>query len=247
MNFKMTMLSEHMNVVKDIVDKTMDALRAYEQNDAASVKTLHDEITTLERKADVLRNSIMKRWAVVDSPQKYSAMELVETIDLIADYCEDTANLLIMRQGSIPPLIHNDFNAFLDRVVSTVDMLQQAIDLSSKFSKKFCRDCEFFSKMYEGSAVGTCQKLDMGHATGFRPEDSVCEVEKAEVVLVMTDDVGVKEEEADVMERNFRKLAFNEELGLNPIQTLHFLQIVNNTDYIANTSKDAANALKRLF
>ena len=41
-----------MKVVKDIVDKTMDALRAYEKNDMASVKNLHDEIITLERKAD---------------------------------------------------------------------------------------------------------------------------------------------------------------------------------------------------
>jgi uncharacterized protein Yka (UPF0111/DUF47 family) len=243
----MTMLSEHMKVVKDIVDRTMDALRAYEQNDNAAVRNHHDEIITLERKADVLRNSIMKRWAVVDSPQKYSAMGLVETIDLIADYCEDTSLLLIMRSGSIPADIHNEFNDFLTKVQGTVDMLQQSIDLSSKFSKKFCRDCEYFKKMYDGSAVGTCEKLDQGHAMGFRPEESVCEVEKAEVLHVMTDDVGVKEEEADVLERNFRKMAYNEELGLNPIQTIHFLHIVNNTDYIANTAKDAANSLKRLF
>lgn len=126
-------------------------------------------------------------------------------------------------------------------------MLSQSISLSSKLSKKFCKDCEHFERMYSGSDVGTCKKLDRAPTAGFRPEDTVCEIEKAEILYVMTDDVGVKEEEADILERKFRKMIFDEELKLKPIQAIHLLQIVNNTDFIANSAKDASNALKQLL
>ncbi len=247
MNIKMTVLEEHMKVVMKITDKTIEALEFYQNGDEAQVKAATKEILKLEAEADILRNSIQKRWSLQEGPRKYSAMELVETIDLIADYCEDVALLMEMRPGSIPQSISLDFGNFVKKVHSTVEMLSQAVSVSSKFSKKYCRDCESFDRLYEGSEVGKCAKLDSGHTSGLRSGDAVCEIEKAEVLFVMCDDIGVKEEEADVMERKFRAMAFKEELGLNPIQTLHFLQIVNNTDYIANSAKDAANALRRLY
>lgn len=247
MNFKMSMLGEHMKIVVQIVDKTIDAIKQYEQNQTEQVKVTCDEIVMLEGKADIIRNSIMKRWALIESPRKYSAMQLVSEVDLIADYCEDIALLLKMREGSIPPIIYDDFNTFMDKVKETVDMLGKAIEISITFSRKRCRDCEDFVRMYEGSTVGSCRKLGESPEQGYRPEESHCDIEKAEVLHRITDDVGVKEEEADVFERNFRSMAFREELGLTPIQTLHFLQIVDNTDYIANTAKDAANSLKRLY
>jgi len=247
MNIRMAVLEEHMKVVMRITDKTVEALDHYQNGESEKVKTDRDDILKMEKEADILRNSIQKRWSHIDSPRKYSAMQLVETIDLIADYCEDVVVLLSMREGSIPSSITLDFSEFTAKVHATVDMLMQAISLSSKFSKKYCRDCEFFERLYEGSDVGRCKKLDVGHTTGLRSADSACEIEKDEVLYVMCDDIGVKEEEADVMERKFRKMAFREELGLGPIQTTHFLQIVNNTDYIANSAKDAAHALRRLY
>lgn len=247
MQFKLDMLEEHMKVVMQIVDKLMEALKYYMESENGKMNEACNEILRLERKADILRNSIQKRWAMVESPRRYSAMRLVETIDLIADYAEDVALLLQMREGSIPKQIHGDFNEFLEKVHGTVDMLSQSISLSSKLSKKFCKDCENFERMYSGSDVGTCKKLDRAPTAGFRPEDTVCEIEKAEVLYVMTDDVGVKEEEADIFERKFRKMIFDEELKLKPLQAIHLLQIVNNTDYIANSAKDASNALKQLL
>ncbi len=250
MKLKTKLLENQTKMALESVKKLVKCTEEYYLGDTIKVKKIQLEISSIEDQTDSIKEKAQLHWASIESDfrTKSSALELSARISLIADYSEDVALLLIMREDSIPTSAWVDFSKFMEVVLDSVEKFQQSIEMARTGERKKCSDCEHFIKMYEGADMGSCSKIDENrYIPGFRDKNQGCEVEEKESVYELCQEVSHAEDEADRLERKLRGKIYREEFPLGSIPTMHFLKIIENFDMIANTAEECANFLKAMY
>jgi len=250
MKLKTKLLENQTKMALESVKILKNCTQEYYLGNTENVKKLQLEISSIEDQTDYMKEKAQLHWASIESDfrTKSSALELAARISLIADYAEDVALLLFMREDSIPTSAWGDFSKFMDVVLDSVEKFQESIMMARTGKRIKCRDCEYFLRMYEGAHMGSCSKIDENlYIPGFRDENQRCEVEEKESVYNLCIQVCHAEDEADRLERRLRGKIYREELGLGTIPSMHFLKIIENFDMIANTAEECANYLKAMY
>lgn len=252
MALKLELIKEHSKLTKECMTVLKEELGEYANQNYTRVDELTEKVREIEGQADDIKRAISNRWSKSrgTSNEESNALMLLKEMDNIPDYCEDVALLLEMRNTSVPMVLKDDFRAFVEEVYQSVVTLDKTIEMFHGRKKLICANCEFFVRMYEGSIMGYCEKIDDktrgGVSGGYRSEDAVCEMEMAHQIYELVDEVSRREEAADVLDRKLRKAIFSENQGLGPIGTFHLFRIIEGIDAIANCAENAAFKLKTM-
>lgn len=250
MKLRTKLLENQMAMAKKSNKTLMKCLEEYYLGNSERVRELQLEISSLEDEADFIKEKAQLHWSNIESDfrTKNSALELTGRISLIADYAEDVALLLEMKEDSIPTGAWPDFRKFMDVIDTSVCKLEEAILIARSKKTKKCKNCDDFIPMYEGANMGTCRKMDENqYIPGLRDENRGCEAEEKEEVYRLCIEVSKAEEEADKIERRLRRMIYREEMALETLPSMHLLKIVENFDMIANTAEECANSLKAMY
>ncbi len=147
------LLEEHFKKVCRAVRKLDKMVKLYLEGDFNEAASVSVEISRLEHEADEikrdLRRSIQKKLFMPIS--KEDLLAILSSNELIVDRCQDVAQILDMRETTIPEDLHPMVEQFLGHVISAVDALREMMDLLEKLLEST------FAK------AGTQEILDLGH------------------------------------------------------------------------------------
>jgi predicted phosphate transport protein (TIGR00153 family) len=121
-------LFEHTKKVHGCVKFVRPLMEALIKEDHEEVHRLQDQVSKLEYEADLLKHEIREQL-----PRKFflpvSREELDSFLrfqDRIADYVEDFAVILLIRETKVHPDLHQDFFEFVDQVLQVSNTLLEA-------------------------------------------------------------------------------------------------------------------------
>ncbi|MHC5036579.1 MAG: TIGR00153 family protein [Planctomycetota bacterium] len=121
-------LFEHTKKVHECVKLVRPLLEAQVKEDFEEVHRLQDRVSKLEYEADLIKHEIREQL-----PRKYLLPVQREDLDAflrfqdrIADFAEDFAVILLIRETKIHPDLHDDFFEFVDQVLVVCNTLLEA-------------------------------------------------------------------------------------------------------------------------
>ena len=121
-------LLEHTKKVQECVKLVKPLLEACVKNDRDEIHRLQDAVSKLEYEADVIKHEIREHlprryFLPVDRDDLY---QFLHCQDEIADYVQDFAVVLLIRNTEIHPKLVEPFRSFLNQVLSVGDLLLAA-------------------------------------------------------------------------------------------------------------------------
>jgi len=241
------LLIEHARLVRDCTEVLKEELENFSMGKFDQLPGMTAEVCMLEHDSDVLKRSIWDRLHKTKAAAnlQFQILDIVYEQDMIADYAEEVALLLEMRNSAFPDEYNTTFLKLVNAMMESVELYKSAVEHVKTRKSKICRDCPDFERMYEGSNVGRCLKLDTGeYSGGFRSESSACEVVKSMSVFDLIDRVNDKEEEADELDRRLRKACFQGKVTSDPFEAMHLIRVIENIDMLINSAEDAAHRLR---
>jgi len=123
-------LVEHTRKVHECAKLVRPLMEAMIREDYEEVHRLQDEVSRLEHEADQIKHDIREHLPHrVFLPVQRGDFDLfLHSQDRVADSVEDYAVVLLIRNTKIHPSLAEDFLAFVDQVVSVVNMLMSAAE-----------------------------------------------------------------------------------------------------------------------
>ena len=114
-------LYEHMQKVRDCVEKLPELKEAFLSADTEKQNEVFEHICKLEHKADIVKQNIRN-----DLPKRYflpvdraDLLNFLNSQDSIADAVEDVAVIITIRNTRLPEKLKEEFGKLFDRVYST--------------------------------------------------------------------------------------------------------------------------------
>ena len=149
-------LQEHMVIVKECVDQIIPFFEAVIKEDKNSVKSIAENIFSLEDKADDIKNDLRDHLprTLFMPVDRNNLLEILDDQDSIADTAQDISTLFTLRPITIPEAVKNDLRAFVD---SSVMVCHMAAEISVRFDKLL--DSSFLGAEAE-SVLGLIKELN---------------------------------------------------------------------------------------
>lgn len=122
-------LQSHMDTVSACVHKLQDLYEALEKKDYALLEQIANEISTLEHRADTIKNDIRHHLpkSLILPIGRENLLEILTIQDRIADKAEDMAVTCTLRQLEILPIFSDLFKLFLHKNIETFDKAKAVI------------------------------------------------------------------------------------------------------------------------
>ena len=135
-------LQEHMGMAHGAVARLQGLVAAAQVGDWRHAAELHKELIALAASADKLKLSLRMelRKSVFMPVSRSDLLELLTSQDLVADYSEVIANLIMTRKLSLPEKAYPAFEVWLSAVVSASELAQGAVmELDEVFEVGFAQ------------------------------------------------------------------------------------------------------------
>jgi uncharacterized protein len=126
-------LKEHILKVEECVDEVKPLIDHFINGNFEEVSKAGKKISTLEHEADIVKNAVRENLpnSVFMPVSREDFLKLIHRQDNIADYCEDIAILLSMRNTKVIEPIKEDIKDFVDQVIETARVM---IKISKNFN-----------------------------------------------------------------------------------------------------------------
>lgn len=123
-------LEKHIRTVTECAELLPSFFVACTENDWAKAEKIRKEISTIEKRADVMKANIRTELpgGIFMPVQRTDVLELVSQQDKIANKSKDIAGRILGRQLVIPAVLSKDFNAYLDRCIDAIRQATEAIN-----------------------------------------------------------------------------------------------------------------------
>jgi uncharacterized protein len=123
-------LQNHMQDVRNCVNKVKEIFDALEKNDFKSITQIAEEISKLESKADTTKNELRNHLpsSLFMPISKSALLEILSLQDDIADDCEDIGILLTLKELTLKEIFKDDFRNFLKRNLETYELIRIIIE-----------------------------------------------------------------------------------------------------------------------
>lgn len=121
-------LVRHAEQVQETVRLLPPLFEAFQSADHPRIREIHREISDQERRADEIKNDVRDHLprSMLLPVDRGDILAYVKEQDAMADAAEDLAVILSMREIRMPPGLHEDLRALLEKVLETSQLLFEA-------------------------------------------------------------------------------------------------------------------------
>lgn len=205
-----TALQVHMRAVAACVQLLPELFEAVEQQKTEALEKLCEHISSLEKKADIIRNDIRNDLPVglfLAIDHSY-LLEILSLQDQIADQAKDVAVLVSLKPLTLLESFKDHYQAFMTKNLEAFNTVQKII--------------EEIEELLEYSFGGL----------------------EAKKVKTMVEDVGIKEREADLLQRPLLKILYASENEMAFTTFSLWMKIIQATGAISDLSERLANRVR---
>lgn len=121
---------DHMEKVLEVVRLLHSALKHFCAGDLNRAQELHDQIFNAERQADDLRRELLDRMSegMFLPADREDLVQLVERVDVVADYANGAARLVVLFQEAPPEPLQEGIMKYGDLLLQATQHLADALD-----------------------------------------------------------------------------------------------------------------------
>jgi len=122
-------IQEHMHKVHECVVALKNLLNEYIEQGPSCLPVLVEKVSLLEHEADVIKNDIRDNLprSIFMPVDRRDLLDVVHSIDAIADAAEDVARLLVIREMPFPDELKKTFNTFVSSVFGSADLAEEIV------------------------------------------------------------------------------------------------------------------------